>query len=498
MKIAIIDIGSNSLRMQISKAENGIFDVVEEYKEMLRLGDDVFRLGYISQKSLEKLAAVLNEIKLICSAKSVDTIRTIATASFREAENSKEVVMFIKEKTGFDIEIIDGKTEAYLGFLGVSANFDISGSKVLITDIGGGSAEFVVAQNGRLIFSTSTPYGCNKLFVEYFKHDPPTQEEILAFKNDMRKNLSKLPLDDTIEHIIGLGGTANNIAFIKDSRGSLKVRYADRKFLKNFLHDIMHKTAKERADIKNLEPKRADIILSTTLLVDAILNITQKNGFYTLNGGLRSGLAIDTINKAGVVLDFQKSKSSLRVSRIMEIGKKFNFEKRHAVKVKELALSIFDKTEDLHNMKSAERNILEAAALLHDVGNYISYSKHHKHSYYLVKNSEFIGYSLEDVEIMANVARYHRKSPPKDTHEHFKGLDKDEKKRVGMLAAILRIADALDRTHEGAIKDVDIKLTDGRAIFELKHSTEILPEKKAFERKKDLFEEVFNLKAVIK
>jgi exopolyphosphatase/guanosine-5'-triphosphate,3'-diphosphate pyrophosphatase len=499
MKIAVIDIGSNSLRMQISEIKNGVFEIVEDFKEMLRLGDDVFNTGYISENSIDRLVNILTEIKAICLAKSVQKIRTIATASFREAKNAEDVIKAVKAKIDIDIEIIDGNYEAKLGFIGVKSNFDIESSKVLITDIGGGSAEFVIAEKGKIKFYESTPLGCNKLLHLYFKNNPPKEEEIIAFKNDIYKALHSIPIDRTIEHIICLGGTINNISFIKNNRSASKTRYTDRKFLKGFLRNITKKTIQERINsIKNLEPKRADIILPAAIFIDKILDIAGKSGFYTLSGGLRSGLTIETINKMGIVLDFQKTKSNLRLSRLMDIGKKFNFEKKHAVWVKKLALIIFEKTKNLHNLGEKEKRVLEAAALLHDIGNYISYSKHHKHSYYLVKNSDFIGYSQEEIELIANIARYHRKSLPKSTHENFIILKNEEQNLVKILSGILRIADALDRTHESKIKDIEIEIKKDKIYFNLKHSVDVLAEIMAFSRKKELFEKTFKLKAEIK
>ena len=497
MNIAVVDIGSNSLRMQISKIEKGTFEVIEDFKDMLKLGDDVFKLGYISRKSIDILIDRLKEIKTVCSSKSVATIRTVATASFREAGNAKDVADEIGKTVGLKIEIIDGAFEAYLGFLGVSSNFDIANSKVLITDIGGGSTEFVVAKKGKMLFSQSTPYGCNKLFHNYFsKNNPAKEEDVMLFKEEIEHSLENLPIDRTLEHIICLGGTLNNVAFIRNRQNyGKKINYVDRKFLKNFIRGISYKTLEEQKNIKGLEPKRAGIVLPATLLIDKVLDMSGMSGFYALSGGLRTGLTIDTINKMGIILNFQKQYYSLRISRIMDIGTKFNFEKKHAAHVNSIALSIFEQTESLHNLGARERNILELSALLHDVGNYISYSKHHKHSYYLILNSDFIGYSTKDVEIAANTARYHRKSLPKKTHENFMKLNEKEQKTVKILAGILRIADALDRTHESKIEKVNVTITNNSVIFNIRSKKNILAEKRAFERKKDLFENIFKKKA---
>ncbi len=496
MNIAVIDIGSNSVCMQISGIEDGRYEVIEEYKKILRLGDDVFSVGYLRNSSINELSKTLNEMRELYNAKHVEKTRVVATASFREASNADYAVDKIKADTGMNIEVIDGKTEAYFGFLGVSANFETKNSRVLITDIGGGSSEFIIVNKGKPEFSQSTPMGCNKLLHKYFKNDPPKDEEIILFKNDTEKELSKLPIGREIEHIVCLGGTLNNIAFIGSGGSSAKVKYTDRKFLKKFLRSIADKTVKERLKIKHLEPKRADIVLPAALFIDKILDMCEKNGFYTLSGGLRSGLTIDTINTMGITLDFQKRQHSLRLERIVEIGKKFKLEMKHAMQVKKLALSLFEQTKQLHKLGEREKSILEAAAILHDCGNYISYSKHHKHSYYLIKNSDFIGYGKEDVELIANVARYHRKGLPKETHDNFKMLSDKDKYTVKALAGILRIADAADRTHDARVTSVRVEIKEKEAVFRFDSKKELLLELKAIDNKKNLFEDVFNVRVI--
>ena len=497
INVAVVDIGSNSIRMQISRVEDGSYEIIEDFKEMIRLGDSVFDSGFIDEGSFEKLLTILKEIKAICEAKNVRKIRTVATASFREASNAGYIVDMVKKEIGMDIEIIDGEKEAFFGFLGVCANFNIENSKVLITDIGGGSAEFIIADKGRILFSKSTPFGCNKLFRRYFKNDPVTDDEIINFKENVENYMKKLPMDRNVEHIICLGGTLNNISFVKNGRYSVRVGYVDRKFLKGFLRQIIDTPIEERKKIKRLEPKRADIVLPAAMLIDKIMDITQKSGFYALSGGLRTGLTIDTINKMGIVLDFQKKQHDLRILRIMQIGKKFKLEKEHAVRVNKLSMRIFEQTRKLHNLGEKERKILEAAALLHDVGNYISYSKHHKHSYYLIKNSEFIGYSPHEIELIANIARYHRKTLPKEAHENYKILNEKERYVVDALSSILRIADALDRTHDNKIHDIRVDIKAKKAVFAIAARRDILLEKNAFDRKKDLFEKTFNVKAEV-
>ncbi len=500
MNIAVLDVGSNSVKVEISKVEDGHFELIEDFKELLRLGDDVFRFGLVKDESIQRLINVIKEIKDVCDFKKVDKLRAVGTSALRDASNSREVIEKIYNETGVLIELISGEKEAELVYLAVTANFDINHSKTLIADIGGGSVEFIISDNNKVVFQQSTPYGCNRLLHKYFNNDPPKESEIEYFKNSMQNILSELPLDRSIDKVISLGGTLSNVSFVymRQIHSTIqRIGYIDRKFLKSFIRNISSKTINQRKTIKGLDPKRADLVLPATLFIDTILDMCGKSGFYTMGGGLRIGVLIDTLNNMGILLNFQNSKENLRYLRLLEIGKKFQFEKVHAINVKNFAVQIFKVLKDKFNFSYDLQKYIEAASILHDIGNYISYSQHHKHSYYLIKNSDFIGYSNEEIELIANIARYHRKSLPKNSHENYVNLPENSKHIVRELASILRISDAIDRSHSGRIKFVDLNIQGNKLFLKMLPCDDISIEKKAIDRKKDLFEKTFNLELTV-
>lgn len=488
--IAVIDIGSNSIRLQISKVLDRTYKIVDEYKETVRIGDNVYRTGTFSSAAIDTITSVLSKMKTMMDANRVEKYRAAATASFREAANAKEVVDIVREKTGIDIEIISGKEEARLMYLAASSYFQLSDGSTLLLDMGGGSTEFSCVTHGKLAFSESTPLGCSKLTYEFFKNDPVKSDEMKKLKSHIKKTTGDfLPLYG-VNRLVCSGGTLNNLAFIYNKYNNLSdsaVKFVDSVFTKHFINEIAGKSVAERLKIPGLEPARADMILSAAILVQTIMKRYQLEGFYTLSGGLRGGLTIDLMNKMGMALLFQGGAHvDVRYSRLIETGKKYCFEEAHALQVTMLAEKIFQALKDELSLSDADWSILEAAGLLHDVGQYIAYSRHHKHTYYLITNTELAGYSEREIELIANVARYHRRGLPKNDHANFMRLSPQDRELAAKLSAILRIADGLDRSHSSFVKDILITVKDKMIEFSVVSDADTTMEHGGFEKKKDL------------
>lgn len=499
--IAVIDIGSNSIRLQISKVLDGTYKIIDDYKETARIGDNVYRTGAFSEDAIDSIRQVLLRMRSMMDYNKVELFRAVATASFREAANAGQVVQIMKKDTGIDIEIISGMEEARLMYLAASAYFQLDEGNTLLIDMGGGSTEFSYAAYGDLKFSESTALGCSKLTYEYFKNDPARQDEIKEVKQRIKEVTEPFLPEYAVDKLVCSGGTLNNISFIYNKRKNLSdsaVKFVDSVFVKHFLSEISGKTVEERLKISGLEPARADIVLSAAILAHTMLKRYRLEGFYTLSGGLRAGLTIDLMNSIGVKLPFQgEGGVDIRYSRLIDTGKKYYFEESHALQVTKLSEKIFEGLRGFLRLSTNDWVLLEAASILHDVGQYISYSKHHKHSYYLIMNTELTGYSDSDRVIIANIARYHRRSLPKRSHVNFSSLSPAEGDKVMKLAAILRIADALDRAHSSLVKDVKIEVNDKEISFSLVSEADTCMEKEGFDKKKDLLEAITGKKAEV-
>lgn len=501
-KLAVIDIGSNTIRLQVSEILEKTYRIVTEHKDLAKLGEVVFKHGLFNEEAFDRLDRAMFDIKTILDTQQPKYIRAVATASFREASNFKDVVKHIKETYDIDIEVIDGKLEAEITFLAASASFQLSKYRALIVDIGGGSTEFILSDFGKIEKIESIKTGCSIITDMFIKSDPISNDDYTNMKDYLAKEISSLDLDESIDIIICSGGSMNNIAVVHNTEKNLDtnaiVKFVDRKYLKGIVQTLRSKNIEERAKINGLEPKRADNILPAPLQIDIILDNCHCGGFFTLNGGLRTGLTIDTLNKLGIELPFQQNESDdVRYSRLLDIGNKFFFEEEHSLQVEKLSKHIFDGLKDILLLNDQDWKILQAAAVLHDIGQHISYSKHHKHSYYLIQNSQLLGYSRAEQEIIACIARYHRKSLPKPKHTEFTSLNEQSQIKVMKLAGILRTADALDRAHKSRITEmsVEIKRKDIKLITN--YAGDLSMERRKLADKSDLLSKVTGREVIL-
>ncbi|MHB8231431.1 MAG: Ppx/GppA phosphatase family protein [bacterium] len=498
--LAIIDIGSNSISLQISEIKGKLYNIVEDYRETIRIGDEVFKTGLLSESTIKLIIEVLEKMKVLIEKKEQPFIRAVATAPFRNAANAEEALKTIKDKCNLDIEVLDGLEEANLVYLFISANFQMSNLNALTIDIGGGSAEFILSKKGEIVFSKSLPLGLTKLTIDFLHGDPPKNNEIAKLKKYIKKALDEIPIDKEVDTVICTGGTINNISYIYNKRKRLSdtpIKYVERKFLKYMSNRLKDLPFQERTQIQGIDDKRLDIIQTAAIMTELIMSRTDCNGFFTIKSGLKNGITIDTLNKKGIKMHFQEN-VDVRLSRILEIGSKFLFEETHATQVTKLSKILFSKLKDFLNLDEENWRLLEAASMLHDIGNYISLDKHHKHSYYLITSSDLIGYDGDEPEIIANIARYHRKSMPKKSHEPYEKLSSKNRNLVKKLSAILRIADALDISHKSLVKDIDVKINDDTIEILPSSGKNIELEIQKSGVKKDLLEYITKRQVIIK
>lgn len=501
--LAAIDVGTNSIHLVIVEpiADSGRFKVLDREKEMVRLGTGSTDMKYLSEGAMDRALQTLHRFKLIADSLHAP-IRAVATSAVREALNQDEFIRRVRSETGINLEIASGFEEARLIHLGVLQALPVFKKMHLMVDIGGGSSEFLIGHRRRILYSNSLKIGAVRLTQRFFDAQKTSLNSIRECEKYVRGMLNPIRRSvkgERYEVAVGTSGTITNIANIirrrrdDEEEGSLNNFTFSREELFETVECILGtKRPEDRVAIVGLDPARADIIVAGAIILEQIFKELGIRRMTVSEFALREGIILDTIEKL-----HRKKRSDhfhdLRYSNVRHLAESLHFEKAHSQQVAKLALKIFDQTHSLHKLGFQEREYLEAAALLHEIGLFVSHAQHHRHSYYLIRNSELLGFTENEKEIIANIARYHRKSHPKVKHEGFRKLGADDQKIICRLASILRIADGLDRTHSSAIRDVRCRVTGRNVSITLQRRNRLPIELEVWgaDRKKKLFEETF-------
>lgn len=509
--LAAIDLGTNSFHIIIVKVRNdGSFESICKEKESVRLGSGTGQLEIITPDAIERGLKCLKRFKALADMHNAK-IRAIATSALREAKNRDTFIEKAQKECGIHVEVIRGNEEARLIYFGILQGLPVFDKKIMLVDIGGGSTEILIGHKSEIIFSTSMKIGAIRLTDKFFNGDPDHQSDIKECKLYVEGMLSPIKRDvdkQEVDIIIGSSGTIQSIAqmIIADNKEPEPRALNGFEFTNNELTRIRKiltdaDTLKKRTKIPGLDPRRADIIVAGSIILEEIFHKFKINTMTVSDYALREGIIYDTIKKwkGQEFPDPHYQLNNIRYKAVNNLANNFPYEKEHVKHVTTLALKIFDSLKTLHKMSNEEKELLEAAAMLHEIGVGISVSSHHKHSYYIIRNSELmVGFNFEEIEIIALIARYHRKSPPKPKHIEFHQLNAENQNIVKKLAGILRIADGLDRSHQSIIEDVTCDIQGNIAIIRAKVRDGIDPHVEVWsaQQKKDLFEEAFGIQCV--
>ena len=507
--VAAIDLGTNSFHLVIAKIDRkGRFTVITRSKEVVRLGSSSNDMKYISDAAMDRGVEAMKRFKLICDSYKAGII-AVATSATREAVNKDEFISRVRKETGIEINIVSGYEEARLIYLGVLQSLNIFDKRILLIDIGGGSTEFLIGERGSVIYANSTKIGAVRL-TNKFSLDKKISRSNLQDAEQFVKGV----LSPVIRHVsteefdlaIGSSGTIVNIGSIinaenltgEDSEFNMNGFVIKKKQLISATDKIFEaETLQQRLSIPGLDPKRADIITAGAIILRQIFEGLGLEKLTVSNYALREGIITNQIQQASGHYDFNNL-TDVRYGSVLHLGENTNFDKQHSLHVLGIAVKIFDFLKNRYSLTPEDRIYLEAACILHDVGHHISSNSHHKHSYYIIRNSELLGFNDREIEIIANVARYHRKSHPKLKHEGYSKLDQSSRDLVNKLSGILRLADALDRSHKSVVKNFELLQADNLLKIRLVECT-VEPSLEIWgaNLRKGLFEESFGLKVEI-
>jgi len=509
--LGAIDIGTNSFHLVVAKIHsNKGFTVLTKDKEVVRLGSGSNDMKYISEEAMQRGVSVLKRFALICKSFGAERIRAVATSATREAHNKEEFITRVKDETGIEIETISGYEEARLIYLGVMQALPVYNEKILLIDIGGGSTEFLIGKRGNIKYANSVKLGAVRMTQKFFSDERikrSSVDEARLFVKGVISQIVREVKHEEYDMIIGTSGTITNLGFIVRADNHFEfednINMNKYTFDKNGLETSVKKILKaetynERLKIPGLDPKRADIIVAGSIILEQIFEELKIKKLTISNYALREGIIFDSITSYSEE-DVSMHLSNVRYKSVMGLGEKAGFDKKHAAQVMSIAVKLYDFLKDRYNLNENDEECLEAACLLHDIGYYISHSQHHKHSYYIIRNSELLGFNEAEIELIANIARYHRKSHPKAKHENYNRLDAITQSKVCKLAGILRIADSLDRSHKAVINKISIRTEDNELIITVgtKNNEEPILEIWGVNLRKELFEESFDLRVKI-
>ncbi len=510
-RLAAIDVGTNSIRLIIvDVAGAGTYRIIDDEKIITRLGRGTAFQGVLEDEAIEESVEAIVKLVLIARSNAVDGLRLIATAAVRDARNGQRVVDLVAQRTGETLEVIQAETEARLAYRSVAAAFDVTTTDVAVADIGGGSTEVVVSIQGLIEHVYTLPLGAVRLRERFGSCDDPAGDQLEAVRRYVRSVVREhvqRPANAP-QILIGTGGTFTTLAAMSMHEaavtgradllpGALRGHEIQRDEIRHFTEAIRRMPVERRTMIPGLGSDRADIIVPGLVVIDRLMKRLGVNRLRVHDRGIRDGVILEMIDAIGLKgAEYTGPGQTIDASgSAIEFAARCGIDEDDARHTAALATSIYDQLGKLMLFQAtpADRLLLEQAAILRDVGYVVNYSKHHKHSYHLILHADLTGMDAQERRVIATVARYHRKAKPTLSHEEFAALDPDDRDRVRRLAAILRLADGLNRTHARDVHEIRIVPATDRLRFEC-----IAPKEPAVclwgaQRRADLFEETFDL-----
>lgn len=496
--MAAIDVGSNSIHMIIVEARGGGYRVLDKEKEMVQLARGSLGGEPLTSEAISRGVSALEKMATIARRWEASHILAVATSAVREAPNGHEFIEGAETASGIRIHVISGEQEADLIYRAIRSAVDFRGGTALCVDIGGGSLELVVGTDSEVYFATSHPLGAIRLTERFFHSDPPTPAEIGACRKHVRKTLRK-----TLYRIATLGfdfciGSSGTICTLAELAGrqteeavASGLRWLERVDLEALVERLAAISTAKRVETFGIDPKRAETILSGGVLLLEVLLAVDRKRLRACTAALREGLVETWLEESTTRTE---RGGGVRQSAVLELVERSECDRVHATHVAKLALRIFDQMLSVHKLGDDERELLESAALLHEIGMHVSFKGHHRHTYYLIRHAGLRGFTHDQVMVIANVARYYRKSTPSVADENFQELTPEHRKIVQRLAAILRIAAALDRSRRQAIRDAGVDVGTKIVRFHVRPRLDPSLELESARRRARYFSELFERK----
>jgi exopolyphosphatase / guanosine-5'-triphosphate,3'-diphosphate pyrophosphatase len=502
-RLAAIDVGSNSIHMIVVAPEpGGGYRVLDREREMVRLGRSALGRGTLSEGAMSAGVEALKKMTTLARLKGATRTVAVATSAVREAANGEEFLTRVKAQTGIDVRPLDGEEEARLIFRAVREVVDLGPKSAIIADVGGGSTEWIVTRAGHLQRVASAPVGSLRSAAS-LTGDPPSAASITTLRARLRVAIDRLPVPRRTERMVATSGTAVCAADLADllggrdwKAGAGVLREVRVKELRQVIDHLRRLKRRQIAALPPVGGPRAESILPGTVLLDELARRAGVDRFLVSDRALREGLVLETLGEPAPPA--ATAPEELRRRQVLQLAQRAETVFRHSVQAAELAVRFFDLTVSVHGMGAREREWLEYAALLHDIGYTIDYRKHHKHTYYLITNATLDTFDPREIEIIAHVARFHRGSRPKPKHPTLAALRPWQQRTIEKLTALLRISDSLDRTHASRVEEIYASIRRREVQIEVLSPYDVGLELEAAKRQGRLFERVFGRRLALR
>lgn len=497
---AAVDIGSNSVRLKISRLQGHRLKEVHEDREVTRLGEGVFGGGLLSPEAMSETVRVLRRFHRATQEWGTDSVRVVATAALRDARNSRAFLEWVRSATGWNVEIISGLEEARLIHLGIVSSGRVGADPILLIDLGGGSCELTVSRRGQIRDTVSLPLGAVRLTDEFLRHDPPRKGELERLRGFIIREMSRIQgriRSARVRGVMATSGTAASLAIVarhlaragKEKASSVVTREHMRRIVKQ----IARLPIEQRRKVPGIGPRRAEIICAGAVVYAELLDRCHLRGFRYSPLGLRDGILAqmaaeyDRSTRSGRQIESERWES---IKRAVE---HYRVDLHHAMEVRASALQLFSALKRVHQLPPDYREWLSAAAMLYEVGDYVNRNGRHRHTYYIISNSEILGYTPQQRRTIAGIARYLGKSRPSSGDGPMDALMPGEQQNVAKASLLLRLARALNLGRSQSVARVTISARRGAVSVKLipRSRASVDLELWAIEKDRDYFREVF-------
>ncbi|HVH87762.1 MAG TPA: Ppx/GppA phosphatase family protein [Terriglobales bacterium] len=500
---AAVDIGANSVRLKIAELTRRKLKVIHEDREVTRLGESVFRNNTLAPNAMEHTVKVLTRFYRATQKFRVEQVRVVSTSPLRDSKNARAFLEWVKSAVGWNVEIISGLEEGRLIHLGILSNVRIENKDVLLFDLGGGSCEITISEHGHIREMFSLPLGAVRLTQEFLLHDPPKSKEVERMREYITEQVNRIApaiKRYRVNLAIATSGTAAALAGASRAiQGRSKYAHkVSRAMTVELARKLAVRARSARAEYPGIGPKRAEIIVAGAFVFSELMIHYGLSSFQYSPLGLRDGLLAQMAADADVGTRAHRQLEAEQEDALVSLGRHYNADARHASQVRDLALQLFRSLQRIHGLPPDYTQWIGAAAMLHEIGSYVNRNGRHRHTYYLIANSELFGFSPEQRHLIAAIARYMGKSRPSERDREVRGLRPSVRQLLDRAVVLLRIARALNQGRRGIVQKVRALEQGATVVLELRGKSGMDLEVWAADKERNYFRDVFGRDLVVR